>query len=219
MADTRREKNRAKILNAARSLFLDLGFERTSMDEISVRASVSKTTLYAHFTDKTELFLSVVNQGAETLNDCIAQLTTDEHKTAPQKLEDLAFQVLSSTTAVDMVDMLRIAITDRGRHEGLGRIFSRSADQLLLRAVATILYEDPEKGEYAATFEEALLEARLYLRISITSIYIDVLLDSKFRPTFEVLRSYISLATGIFMNSRSILKRRNQESKILIDLP
>ena len=50
---------RENILWAAVEVFLEEGFERTSMDVIARRAETTKRTLYAHFTDKEALFLAV----------------------------------------------------------------------------------------------------------------------------------------------------------------
>jgi AcrR family transcriptional regulator len=48
------------ILFAAKDVFLELGFERTSMDVIADRAKTSKRTLYAHFESKEKLYLAVI---------------------------------------------------------------------------------------------------------------------------------------------------------------
>ncbi|MBO9737710.1 TetR/AcrR family transcriptional regulator [Xanthomonas axonopodis pv. begoniae] len=47
---------RGAILAAARALFQQHGFDRTSMDAIAERAVVSKATVYAHFASKEVLF-------------------------------------------------------------------------------------------------------------------------------------------------------------------
>ncbi|USI99816.1 TetR/AcrR family transcriptional regulator [Xanthomonas prunicola] len=47
---------RGAILAAARALFQQHGFDRTSMDTIAERAMVSKATVYAHFASKEVLF-------------------------------------------------------------------------------------------------------------------------------------------------------------------
>jgi AcrR family transcriptional regulator len=41
-------------------VFLELGFERASMDEVAARAATSKRTLYAHFGNKENLYREVV---------------------------------------------------------------------------------------------------------------------------------------------------------------
>ena len=52
---------REHILLAAKDVFLEMGFERTSMDVVAVRAATSKRSLYAHFESKDKLFLAVVD--------------------------------------------------------------------------------------------------------------------------------------------------------------
>ncbi|CAN5552806.1 TetR/AcrR family transcriptional regulator [soil metagenome] len=51
---------REHILYVAKDVFLEMGFERTSMDVIASRAETSKRTLYAHFESKENLFLAVI---------------------------------------------------------------------------------------------------------------------------------------------------------------
>jgi AcrR family transcriptional regulator len=50
---------REHILFAAKDVFLEMGFERASMDAVAARAETSKRSLYAHFESKEKLFLSV----------------------------------------------------------------------------------------------------------------------------------------------------------------
>jgi AcrR family transcriptional regulator len=55
----RGETLRAHILRSAKDAFLELGFERTSMDVVAARAETSKRTLYSHFESKDKLFVEV----------------------------------------------------------------------------------------------------------------------------------------------------------------
>jgi AcrR family transcriptional regulator len=52
---------REHILLAAKDVFLEMGFERASMDVVAARAATSKRSLYAHFETKDRLFLAVVD--------------------------------------------------------------------------------------------------------------------------------------------------------------
>jgi AcrR family transcriptional regulator len=56
----RGEKLREHILWVAKDVFLEMGFERASMDEVASRAETSKRSLYAHFESKEKLFLAVI---------------------------------------------------------------------------------------------------------------------------------------------------------------
>src|SRR4051795_9691411 len=53
---------RRQILDGARKVFMDLGFDGASMGEIARAAGVSKGTLYVYFTDKNRLFEAIVER-------------------------------------------------------------------------------------------------------------------------------------------------------------
>ena len=55
---------RRQILDGARKVFLDLGFDGASMGEIARSAGVSKGTLYVYFADKNRLFEAIVEEEA-----------------------------------------------------------------------------------------------------------------------------------------------------------
>jgi AcrR family transcriptional regulator len=51
-----------QIIDGARKVFLDLGFDGASMGEIARAAGVSKGTLYVYFADKNRLFEAIVEE-------------------------------------------------------------------------------------------------------------------------------------------------------------
>jgi AcrR family transcriptional regulator len=53
---------RRQIIEGARKVFMDLGFDGASMGEIARAAGVSKGTLYVYFTDKNRLFEAIVEE-------------------------------------------------------------------------------------------------------------------------------------------------------------
>src|SRR5689334_22324053 len=55
---------RRQILDGARKVFMDLGFDGASMGEIARAAAVSKGTLYVYFADKCALFEAILEQEA-----------------------------------------------------------------------------------------------------------------------------------------------------------
>src|SRR5215813_12176890 len=58
-----------RILNAARKIFVERGFEGTSIDEIADAARAGKPTIYARFGDKRALFTAVMTR------DVVARIT------------------------------------------------------------------------------------------------------------------------------------------------
>lgn len=57
---------RQAILMAAKDLFLQLGYEGSSMDAIAQEAGVSKLTVYNHFQDKENLFIAAIEHHGDT---------------------------------------------------------------------------------------------------------------------------------------------------------
>lgn len=77
----RRETTRAKILEAAASLFSSAGFEATSVDQIVARADVAKGTFYQHFETKLDVATAL---GRHSMRDAYEQtLKSIERGAAP----------------------------------------------------------------------------------------------------------------------------------------
>jgi len=58
----RTEARRRAIVEAARSVFAEQGFDRATMAEISARLGGSKSTLYSYFPTKEDLFVACVQE-------------------------------------------------------------------------------------------------------------------------------------------------------------
>ena len=56
----RGDQLREHILWTAKDVFLEMGFERASMDVVASRAQTSKRSLYAYFESKEKLFLAII---------------------------------------------------------------------------------------------------------------------------------------------------------------
>ncbi len=59
----RKEARPQELTAAALDLFVEKGYAATRLDEIAVRAGVSKGTLYLYFSSKEDLFKAVVREG------------------------------------------------------------------------------------------------------------------------------------------------------------
>ena len=66
------EPGREKILDAARAMFGDRGFEATSIAEIGAGAGISKSVLYHYFGSKAGLYQALLEYDAEALIDAVA---------------------------------------------------------------------------------------------------------------------------------------------------
>jgi AcrR family transcriptional regulator len=55
------------IVSAANELFVELGFQATTMDKVAQRAKISKLSIYRHFDNKEALFSAAITAGCHQL--------------------------------------------------------------------------------------------------------------------------------------------------------
>jgi AcrR family transcriptional regulator len=64
-------RNRARILEAARSLFAERGVRAVSLEEVARAAGVGKATLFRRFGDRGALFLALLDEHERELQDAV----------------------------------------------------------------------------------------------------------------------------------------------------
>ncbi len=74
---TYREEIREKIIAEAIAVFLEKGYDKTTLDEIAARLDVTKPALYRYFKGKDELFLSSIVETAVTEYEQIQEVLFD----------------------------------------------------------------------------------------------------------------------------------------------
>ncbi len=82
-----KDEMRLRILNAAQKLFLEKGFEKTSIRNIADKIEYSAGTIYLYFKDKNELLFHLHVQAFEGLVKELSGITP--HEKAIDRLEDM----------------------------------------------------------------------------------------------------------------------------------
>lgn len=77
-----RSARRKQLLAAAQEVFVANGYHAAAMDDIALRAGVSKPVLYQHFPGKLELYLALLDTQAEALSAAVAEAlaATDDNR-------------------------------------------------------------------------------------------------------------------------------------------
>ncbi len=70
-----REKvaRRQQILDAARNLFFQKGFEATTVEEIAAQTELSKGSIYLHFRSKEEIYITLMLEGSQILYEMLRE--------------------------------------------------------------------------------------------------------------------------------------------------
>lgn len=97
-----RDERREQILDAAVDLFAANGYGRVTVDEIALRARVTKRTIYAYLGDKAEVFAAVIER--------FRLRAVHELTQVGDSLEDAAAAIVHVLHADDAVAMHRLMI-------------------------------------------------------------------------------------------------------------
>lgn len=116
----------AAIILAAQRLFLDRGFEGTSMDAIAETAGVAKATVYARFGDKEALLKEAITEKCGRFLDA-GTLEPRTSRSLRQSLSTIARRFLALVTDPDAVSLHRVMMAEGQRHPRLPELFFQSA--------------------------------------------------------------------------------------------
>ena len=104
--------NRVAILDAATGLFLELGYDRTSLARVAEIAGVSKATLFKQFPTKAELFEATVLAAGDTPDNELVDPPSGDFRAGLVVL-GLAYVELLSRPR--MADLIRTVIAESPR--------------------------------------------------------------------------------------------------------
>ncbi len=131
------EEKAAAIQQAAISLFMADGIERTSMDAIASEAGVSKQTVYSHFRNKDDLFRSCVAGKLEMYGLDVSSLETDDD--IDVLLREAGRKYLELIGDPGVVRMFRLMAAEAETHRDTVRSFYESGPRATMRNVAEIV--------------------------------------------------------------------------------
>jgi AcrR family transcriptional regulator len=151
-------KTRRRVLDAARQLFMERGYEAATIRDIASQAGLSTGAVFASFVDKTDLFNAVM---AEDFQRQVEHLR--EAAKPDAKVEDGVLSVFEAGYRFHgaQLPLLQAAISLSWSH-GLGGEFGdRPSFGLAMDALSEILSRGVETGELKASPDQVRLAAEV----------------------------------------------------------
>lgn len=145
-----------QVIEGARQVFLNDGFEGASVDDIAKTAGVSKATLYSYFPDKRHLFMEVAKAECQRQAQISIDMI-DDSASAEVVLGSIASQFIEFITSDFGQRIFRICVGEADRFPELGREFYESGPKLIQNRVVTFLECACARGELL--IEDHLLAA------------------------------------------------------------
>ncbi|WP_071796104.1 TetR/AcrR family transcriptional regulator [Natronohydrobacter thiooxidans] len=156
-----------QVLDGARAVFVEMGYERASVDEIARVAGVSKATLYSYFPEKRLLFSEVYRTEILRLADSAVELT-DSHLPPERALRDAGRRMLEYMISDFAQAMYRICVTETPRFPEIGRAFYENGPELGRERLGSYLRAACARG--ALQIEDIDLAADQFCQLVQTTI-------------------------------------------------
>lgn len=139
------EERVTELLDVATEVFMEHGFEGASTNEIARRANCSKTTLYARFPTKQDLFIAVLERRMEEcFKEFVTVLTVDGPIEAA--LMEIGARILRVAAAKDKLRLERVVSMEAERFPELAERFYELGPQRAQQEMSRYLQEQIKRG-------------------------------------------------------------------------
>lgn len=172
------------IREAAASLFLEKGYQATSMDEVAAAAQVSKQTIYTHFANKEELFADLVLGNAERVEEFVSAMarTVADADDLDSGIRQLARVYIRLVMRPEVLRLRRLVLGEVGRFPDLARTYYERVPGRVIDALTTLFTELAHQGRLR--LEDPALAAQHF-----ASLTLGIPLDrGMFYPIGETVR-------------------------------
>lgn len=111
---------KSDILRKAAQVFLELGYDATSMNVVAERADVTKMGLYYHFDSKQELLFSIMSYAMDVLERA-TQAASEAARDSKERLRNLIHTLATQTTQQEDGAFVILVIDETNALEGEDR--------------------------------------------------------------------------------------------------
>jgi AcrR family transcriptional regulator len=192
----------ARILDAARKVFLERGFEGASIDEIAEVARSGKPTIYARFRDKRALFTAVVTR------DILVRITEFKSEvptgtTIEERLRSAASTLVHWGLNSDRIGLLRMAVAEARRFPDLASTVSRTtrdlSTELGVRLLGELAQSDELRALPAFAPERLTRTARFFLDLIAVPVLLRALFEVNLKKLDAEIDAHVARSVAFFL--------------------
>jgi TetR/AcrR family transcriptional repressor of mexJK operon len=137
-SESRSDRKRKALLLAATEVFLDKGYDSTSMDDVAAKAAVSKPTVYKYFSDKERLFAEIVRATTGEIDELVRLVieTMARQTSVESGLILLARHFLTALMRPRVLRLRRLVMANADRFPDVGRSWYEQGFERVLATLA-----------------------------------------------------------------------------------
>jgi AcrR family transcriptional regulator len=187
---------RRQILDGARKVFMDLGFDGASMGEIARSAGVSKGTLYVYFADKNRLFEAIVEETALEQGE-IAFFDLNATGDAATTLREFGTAYIGMLLRPEGGSAIRTVMAIAERMPEVGRRYYERVLQKTINRLADHLGVHEKAGQLVIDDRE--LAASQFLLMCQASVFLPFIFQAAPPPSPARVTEVIASAVRMFL--------------------
>jgi AcrR family transcriptional regulator len=187
---------RQQIMEGARRVFLEHGFDGASIGDIVRSAGISKGTLYAYFPSKEKLFVALVFENRRRQAERVFQLDHADADVA-DVLRRLGLALARVMTSPESVALLRLVIGAAPKFPEAGRAFFDAGPAYGIAQLADYLDAQVRAGRL--TIDRPKQAAAQFLELCKVGLLQPMLMASEPPPAESVMQDTIDAAVTLFM--------------------
>jgi AcrR family transcriptional regulator len=188
---------RRQILDGARKVFMDLGFDGASMNEIARSAGVSKGTLYVYFADKSRLFEAIVEDEALEKSKVVYNL--DPQRDAETTLREFGQAYIGSICRPGGGSSIRTVMAIAERMPDVGRQFYENVLAKTINRLAD--YLQAHVGPEDLAIDDCELAAAQFLQMCQATLFLPFVFQAEPAPSAERIAHVVDSATRMFLRT------------------
>lgn len=157
-------KRDERLVEIAAAMFMERGFDATTIDAVAEAASVGKATVYARYRDKAELFAAVLRRQIDRWFPRDEPAVPTDAR-LDDVLLDIARRMLATALTPEAVAISRIIMSQAVRFPDLARLVHTEGSQRKVASLSELLRVYAAKGEIAV--EDPEMAAELFTSLVI----------------------------------------------------
>ena len=186
---------RRQILDGARKVFMDLGFDGASMGEIARSAGVSKGTLYVYFADKSRLFEAIVEE--EMSDQQKVAFNFDPERDVETTLREFGQAYIRLLCRPGGGSAIRTVMAIAERMPEVGRRFYTNVVAHTIARLAAYLDTRAAAGDLE--IEDCQLAATQFMQMCQASLFMPFIFQAAPAPSAERIAEVVASATRMFL--------------------
>ena len=185
-----------QILDGARKVFLELGFDGASVGDIVRAAGISKGTLYAYFPSKEKLFETLMFEDRRQQAEQLFRLDIDNGDVRAE-LQALGLRFIELIITPVALSHLRTVIAVAARFPEIGRTYYEAGPQYGMQQVAAYLSRQTAEGRLNVTDPEAA--ACRFIDLCKSGLHMKLLMGLEVEFSKQDLERNVAEAVEMFM--------------------